>query len=42
MSSQPAEPAPKTKPSGCRKRNNPNDKDTAMTCTPGKKKRKGK
>ena len=25
MSSQPAEPAPKTKPPGCRKRNNPND-----------------
>lgn len=41
MSSQPAEPAPKTKPPGCRKRN-PNGKDTAMTCAPRKKKRKGK
>ena len=41
MSSPPAEPAPAVTSPGNRKRN-PNGKDTAMTCTPGKKKRKGK
>ena len=41
MSSPPAEPAPAVTSLGNRKRN-PNGKDTAMTCTPGTKKRKGK
>ena len=41
MSSPPAEPAPAVTSPGSRKRN-PNGKDTAMTCTPRKKKRKGK
>ena len=41
MSSPPAEPAPAVTSPGNRKRN-PNGKDTAMTCTPKKKKRKGK
>ena len=42
MSSPPAEPAPAVTSQGSRKRNNPNGKDTAMTRTPRKKKRKGK
>ena len=42
MSSPPAEPAPAVTSPGSRKRNNPNGKDTAMTRTPRKKKRKGK
>lgn len=41
MSSPPAEPAPAVTSPGNRKRN-PNGKDTAMTRTPRKKKRKGK